>query len=402
MHFIYKLLILLIIFICLFVVFQLIQHRLYLNQMKNQNDNYMKEREGFESKNYVPPIKESFASFTDTTVTSLQKNNPVNITLSSYPFQNMTAQFGITNPEAKYIKQFCIKSSCNSAYNGQTVSLDMIQYVLSRGCRFLDFEIYWGVPTIEDQGKQTSGTPVPIVSISDDPTTPSTNSISLYSVIKFVQRNGFNKTTCPNHEDPLFVQLRIKYLVTNDSNSPSVFQTLYNSVAEIIHDQLTSQYSAQVNGNTNMTVLKNQIVVIMDTYGNRDYVGSSPALSSIINMESNTNVLTHSTYEDIVTQSQNNFPIDGNGIVTNMKIMQQVLPMSTINGIQYLFTDNYDSMSIISRYSAQFTPMLFWKNDVYLQAYEKMFNTTGTGIMTLSSTMKYADGQKVVPLVSFP
>lgn len=392
-----------IIFICLFIVFELIQNRIEIYKLKNQNEDYMREREGFVSKNYEPPIEESFVSFSDTSVTSLQKNNSVSISLTSYPFKNMTPQFGVKNPAAKNLNQFCIKSSCNTAYNGKTVSLDMIQYVMSRGCRFLDFEIYWGTPTIPENASTTSVTTVPVVSVSDDPTTPGTNSISLNSVLKFIQRNGFNSTTCPNYQDPIFIQLRIKYIVAvDDLNASFVLQSIYNIVAKIINEQLKSQYSGKVDGNTNISMLQKKIVVIMDTYGNRDYVGSSPALANIINMESNSDVLTHTTYEDIVTEAQKSFPIDGNGIVTNMKIMQQVLPMSTVNGNKYLFTDNYDSMSVISRYSAQFTPMLFWVNETYLQAYENMFNKTGTGIITLSSAMNYADGQKVVPLLAFP
>jgi hypothetical protein len=365
----------------------------------------MKERENFIGNDHYT-FKESFTSFSDKTVIALETNNPIVISLNSYPFENMVGQFGVTDPRAKQLNQFCIKSSCNSAYNGEIVSLDMIQYVLSRGCRFLDFEIYWAIPTPLDQtdtSNAKSDTTVPVVSVSDDPTTPGTNSISFNSVCDFIQKNAFNRTTCPNNEDPLFIQIRIKYVVSlNDSNSPSVLQNLYNSVAEIISNKLTSLYDSNVNGLSDISNLSKKIIIIMDTYGNRDYVGSSPSLESIKHMESNTNDLTHTTYEDIVTETQKGFPIDKNGIVKNMKIMQQVLPMSTINGIQYLFTDNYDSMSVISRYSVQFTPMLFWINEAYLQAYEKMFNTTGTGIITLSSAMNYSDGQQVVPLVTFP
>ena len=85
-----------------------------------------------------------------------------------------------------------------------------------------------------------------------------------------------------------------------------------------------------------------------------------------------------------------------------MTTMQQVLPMSTSNTIQYLFTDNFDAMSLISRYSVQFTPMLFWSNDTYLQIYETMFNKTGTGLIRLSSALNYADGQQVIPVIAFP
>ena len=52
----------------------------------------------------------------------------------------LNTQFDASQDNA--IRNFCIKSSCNSAYTGKYMNLNMIKYVLSRGCRFLDFEVY--------------------------------------------------------------------------------------------------------------------------------------------------------------------------------------------------------------------------------------------------------------------
>ena len=41
------------------------------------------------------------------------------------------------------LREYCIKSSYNTALSGKYVSTDMIKYVLTRGCRFLDFEIFY-------------------------------------------------------------------------------------------------------------------------------------------------------------------------------------------------------------------------------------------------------------------
>jgi len=379
------------------MVYKLLQDRrdIYkMMQTENANENFT---DNIMSKtNSI--VKEGF---TNTIVTAIQ-NSSSKVNIRSYPFQNMTPQFGITNPDTKQLQQFCIKSSLNSCYDGTNVSLDMLNYVLSRGCRFLDFEIYWGTPTLpdgtEDTGQTSTGA---VVSVSDDPTTPATNCLSLYSVLNYIQQNAFSSSICPNFKDPLFVQIRVKYLIhLNEANNQ---KTLYNSIAKTISDRFaTVQYKGKVTGKTPINNIEQQVVVIMDTYANRDYVGVSPSLAKAINMESNSNVLTFTTYEDAITQAENSFPIDKNGIVTNMKIMQQVAPMSTVSSVQYLFSDNFDSMSIISRYSAQFTPMLFYRNDTYLKEYEKMFNKSGTGIMTLSSAMNYSDGQQVIPGVVFP
>ena len=52
----------------------------------------------------------------------------------------LNTQFDASQDNA--IRNFCIKSSCNSAYTGKYMNLNMIKNVLSRGCRFLDFEVY--------------------------------------------------------------------------------------------------------------------------------------------------------------------------------------------------------------------------------------------------------------------
>lgn len=381
-----KLVIFIIIVICLYVIYHLFNHRMALYEMKNtlmKKDNII---EGFNNE----------------IVNTIQKKNTQPVRITSYPFNNLISDFGIKTKEQKQLKQFCIKSSCNTAYDGTDVSIDMIQYVLMRGCRFLDFEIYWAIPTLpNDQKNIGQSTSVPVVSVSNDPTTPSTNCISLYSVLKYIKQNAFNQNISPNFRDPLFIQLRIKYIPQlNKINNQS---DLYDSISDIIKDQLSQfLYTNNVNGETNITDIANKIIIVMDTYANRDYVGKSSKLANIIHMESNTDVLTHTTYEDVITEIENSFPIDKNGVVKNMHIMQQVLPMSTVNSIQYLFTDNYDSMSVISRYSAQFTPMLFWVNDNYLKSYELMFNNVGTGIIMLSSAMNYADGQRIEHYIAYP
>ena len=381
-----KFLILIVLIVCFYVVYQLYKHRMEIFTMKynsQQQNNTFKE------------------GYTDATVTSLEINNSVSPNIKSYLFQNLTPELGIQKNQKK-ISQFCIKSSCNSAYDGKNVSTDMIQYVLKRGCRFLDFEIYWANPTLPD-GKDDTGqtTPVAVVSVSNDPTTPGTNSISFYSVMKYIQQNGFNNSVCPNANDPLFIQLRIKYSIP--LNKVNNQKNLYNSVAETVQN-LLSQYlfSSRVNSDTDISLLAGKAVIIMDTYANRNYVQISNKLSKIVNIESNSDSLTHTTYEDIITEVENSHSVDNNGYVMNIKKMQQVLPMSTVNSVQYLFTDNYNSMSVISRYNVQFALMAFWKNDSYLEAYEKMFNNNGTAIIMLSSAMNYSEGQQVIPSIVYP
>jgi hypothetical protein len=56
--------------------------------------------------------------------------------------ENVTIQ-SIHETDTKLpLSQYVIKASYNSALTGKYVNSNMIKYVLSRGCRFLDFEIF--------------------------------------------------------------------------------------------------------------------------------------------------------------------------------------------------------------------------------------------------------------------
>jgi hypothetical protein len=254
--------------------------------------------------------------YTDGIVTSLETNNPVSVNINGYIFKNLIPEFGIDRKQ-KQLSQFCIKSSCNSAYDGKNVSIDMIHYVLKRGCRFLDFEIYWGVPSLPDGSKDIGQTTyVPVVSVSNDPTTPETNSISFLSVAKYIKDNGFNNSICPNSTDPLFIQLRIKYIP--QMNKVNNQKDLYMYVAEIIWIYLYRySYHGKVDKNTDISLLAGKIVIIMDTYANRSYSQLAPGLQYMANMESNSDSLTHTTYEDIITEVENSHSINYKGYVMN-------------------------------------------------------------------------------------
>jgi len=94
----------------------------------------------------------------------------------------------------------------------------MVKYVISRGCRVLDFEVY----LIE-------GRPCVGVSTDEDSVTLDTeNSILLDRVFTTIMTNAFTAIGCPNYEDPLFINLRIK------SKDPSV----YKEVAKVVEVDL--------------------------------------------------------------------------------------------------------------------------------------------------------------------
>ena len=114
---------------------------------------------------------------------------------------------GIQTLDTKYselpIKEYCIKASYNSAVSGNYVSKNMLKHVLSRGCRFLDLEIFY----IEHKNSF-----MPVVAKSSDPkfiSFDTNNHITLEEAFTSIISNAFSGNS-PNKGDPLFLHLRIK------------------------------------------------------------------------------------------------------------------------------------------------------------------------------------------------
>jgi hypothetical protein len=184
MDFFRKIMVLFIFLITVYILFRLIQKRRELLALES--------------------FTEGIAEFTNPQVISLSKLNKTPNTI-----QNVPAKY-----KEKPLHQFFIKSSFNTAYDGTTVSTDMVGYILSRGYRFLDFEVYYETITTEPDGSPTA-----TVALSEYGKFPrtSSNNILLSDVFKKIKLGAFT-TLSPNPNDPLFIQLRPMYQDIKDEN----------------------------------------------------------------------------------------------------------------------------------------------------------------------------------------
>ena len=138
-------------------------------------------------------VHEGFTTYSDKTVNTIQSNNKTTINLQNINIANISSIHGVNPSDALQLSNYCIKSSYNTAYNGSDVSIDMITYVLSRGCRFVDFEVYWGQSSVlGGNTTEKSGTNGAVVSFSNDPMTPACSTIALGDVFKTIMQNAFN------------------------------------------------------------------------------------------------------------------------------------------------------------------------------------------------------------------
>jgi len=287
------------------------------------------------------------------------------------------------------LKQYCIKASYNSALTGTYVNLDMIKYVLSRGCRFLDFEVY-------------SFDGVPYVAYSVDNTFSSIktlNKIPLVDVFNTVVIYGFIAPS-PNPSDPLFVHLRVK---TNNND-------LYSKIATIVDSTLKSKlYQGLVGPNTRISDIMGSIVLIVDKKISSSYQNTAPCsasctasknkltmntgcptcfnLKNYVNVESGTTFMRIYNYSYITEQAFTSPEITDDGVNTDVTSMKIVVPDVGANFVGVLQNPTYYYLPM--NYGAQIVAYPFYQNDVYLNQYEQAFANAKSAFVPLSVMLGY-------------
>ena len=188
----FKKLILFMIFVILFyILFRLIRKRTeILHVMKEDR-----------------PVVEGLSCISDITNQKVKKildsNSIGQIT------DNLSAKgyYKSTDPISKYH----IKASYNSAFDGKDITKDMLLYVLYRGYRFLDFEIYYDLVSGEKSEIKRA-----VVSYKDNSITANVN-MPLQDLLDIINIHAFSNVN--NKDDPLFIQLRPIYNILASSDS---------------------------------------------------------------------------------------------------------------------------------------------------------------------------------------
>lgn len=342
------------------------------------------------------PSKEGFANpsanYSNTYVKSIASNNTTELKIASFPIQNMPRKNRIFLQEPLKLKQFFIKSSYCSAYSGKDCSTEMILYVLSRGCRFLDLEIYYVNGEL-------------VVSYSNDYLLPAVNGLPLGVVLSIINDNAFG-SMCPNKDDPLFIQFRVKYVP--DETHKDVLNTtltqIYNMLGDSIEINLTKLYNGStVNSNTLISALFGKIVTIMDTSNyNISFANLSNKLKTKIHMKTNSAAMTKMNYSDIEKLKKYTLETQSDGVTTNATILQEITPSIVNEGFEETMSENYNAISMLTDYSFNICPMQFWNNGPQLYLYENIFNKGQAGILNMSDAIHYGFQMVLNPSIRFP
>lgn len=148
------------------------------------------------------------------------------------------------------LKDCVIKASHNSANsNDNTVSPDMVSFVISRGVRFLDFELHYngtdGVIVGQDSGNNN-------VKFSDILTKITESAFTSYSGCE-----------SPNKDDPMFIHLLIK---TGASDASDVYDKINEDLNILFpnNSSIDRKYDENVYPETKLSEILRKYVIIVD------------------------------------------------------------------------------------------------------------------------------------------
>jgi len=273
------------------------------------------------------------------------------------------------------ISQYAIKASYNSAISGYYVSTDAIKYILGRGCRFVDFQVF-----IDTANKN-----VPIVShsVANDSSIfgeteliatklDTINTITLTDVLTTCSTSAFNSGISPNYGDPLFIRLRIK----GPASIP------FDTIADVIENTIGGQiYGGKtpklIDGELPLKYIMGKIVLLiecnnttMQNYGNRFIGLKKYYYKDIGNMATNTPQINTKTTPSTVE-------------ITGGTLMPSILSPSARDDSNSIVIPS--PFSVFAEYGIQIMCVPFYlRNNKNISTYEQLFNNAGRGIVPFS------------------
>ena len=324
--------------------------------------------------------------YEDSTVTQLHDNNLISpsITDTSISTQNLP------------LKELCIKASYNTAYNGYDIINttntngsyhDMIEYVLSRGCRFLDFELYYYPNT-----SSTSHIDKVVVNYTSDPTfttfTNATyNEVTFNSVMSYISSNYSSGDFIPNKSDPLFIHLRIK------SDNTDIYGIIADILKDILGDKVLKD--TIITGDTTLSVIYGKIVILMDRSIRPDHDISieytkDNSLPTYISAFTGISSWEIDTYSEIKNQKTTPPKLNDDGsnttTVTNLRIALPDIDPNSANPTS--------PFNFIEKHGIQTVACRFYKNDIFLDLYEDLFAEHQSAFVPLANALKYIKRKK--------
>ena len=269
------------------------------------------------------------------------------------------------------LRDYYIKASYNSFNDGDfdysTLSMDSCLYVLSRGCRFVDFEVY----SIDN---------VPVISSSSQneyTNKKSQNNIPVADAFEVLGSYAFSSAKCPNPEDPFIIHMRMmSQNVTMYNNLENIIKNSKGVASRLLGPKYGREYQSNDLGDENIEDFKGKIIIIVD--------GANPLYKKtgfyqFVNMSSGSLFLSKKSFFDVQTR------IDSQQFKeANKKNMSLVLPDKASKPKNVGHNGPYT-------WGCQIVAMCFQESarDEKLDAYEGAFNGVGFAFILKPKDLRY-------------
>ena len=333
------------------------------------------------------------------TVEGLSQNSPIyksvkqeieriTIDKKKYPnnFNNLSSDF-----TSYPLDNFMIKSSYNSAYSGGYISDEMVGYVLSRGCRMLDFEIFY--LTIGGNANAFVGfnkTNETVPQVSNPPDNIPTFYYMLQQTMGYAFKNSGNFNVV-NTGDPLFIRLRVK---VDPKNEVELWKKIMQNIRALKKDPLYENFiyqGQQVTMNMPMKYLMGKtIFVIHNTTTVRNLMEDDQMDATLFLMVGDTTDKAFELMNETQIDKPDNPPTTLDTDKVKVNRMRMVAPSNS--GIK----SNLDIYKMIQNVGSHFSMMMYYYADKQLLLTEDIFNTYKGGILPMTYGLQYIQKYPVI------
>jgi len=375
-----KILIIIIILIFTYILMRLFWKRAILQ--KNYEYNIVPLFEGYQNQNVngVSTANSSPLNIKDDLLTRIA---------------NIKTITGVDISNSLSLYNYGIKASMNTAFNGTECTTDMINYVLTRGCRYLDFAVFRDPATTNS---------VVSISTGSDFTIPisQTNPLVISDTLNYLSQYAFN-STCPNPSDPLFIQFRPREPSYDDKTAQTFLKQILNDIYSACSTYITGsfKYNGKITPKTPIISLINKVIIIMDTTLYPNYATLSPNLGTIVNMDNNLSSSSGGTVTFLYSNLPQSKPLKLSSDTFTCSVNNTITQSLWIDTKNIDYTTNANSYNLYKNYSCQIVPMLYYNNGSDLYNNEMLFNNCGGGIVPMSLIYSKVN-VSTTPYVAYP
>jgi Na+-transporting methylmalonyl-CoA/oxaloacetate decarboxylase gamma subunit len=186
------------------------------------------------------------------------------------------------------LRDYYIKSAYNAfnpdKFKNSNVSMDAFLYVIARGCRFIDFEVF----SVENQPVISSS------SVNSFNYKETFNHIPVSEAFEVLGNYVFSGSKCPNPGDPFIIHMRIMSRnVTMYDNLAKIISQSKTVARNLLGPKFGREYQSKDLGNENLMNFKGKIILMVD---GTNPVYRNTKLFELINMSSNSLFLSKYTY----------------------------------------------------------------------------------------------------------